>query len=298
MSSSETPQNSDYTSQKFLKDKSRLQIASISLVLLLVLLPVFQFVNVNGHFQYQYGMDQTLFILIYLSFALIPIFCLFFLIKLFLQQNREIIITKIILGVSLYLFLSQLYSITLSEMSLPLRSSILFTIFVLGSIAIHKSSKTLVWGLAWLLVFIFPATLYHGYQQYSYLSKPSIAFKPKPIIPKNDRHNIYLIFLDGSIITSSYLDEDRLPKKEFLPNFREFIIEDANWFPNSVSNSPQTFLSYPTLISGKLFSSRTNNYLDDEQNIFSILKSNYKINSFTYEQSKKSLCRANPKLCN
>jgi hypothetical protein len=296
MSSSEKLQYSN-TSHEFKPDKLRLLLASISVVLLFVLLPVFQFMESNPHFYFEYTMDHTLYSLIIICFGLLPIVCLYVFVKFYLGQARETLYTRIILGLTLLLFLSQLYTISLINKPPIIKGSILFPVFAMGIIAIYKKPKLIVWGLAWLLILVVPATSYHAYQQYFYIPKINKKTDLKSTAALKSKNNIYMIFLDGCEITSTYLDEKNLPKKEILPNLRKFLMDDAHWFPNSLSNSPATYLSYPTLITGKLYSSRDNNYLIHEKDIFSILKKSYKINTFLSRHSSTSFCLANPRSC-
>ncbi|MGV7221472.1 MAG: sulfatase-like hydrolase/transferase [Nitrospinales bacterium] len=297
MSKSETPHSSNNSEKELITDKLQLLLASVSVVLLFVLLPVFQFMESNPHFYFEYSMDHTLYGLIIICFGLLPIVCLSTFVKFFINLARYALYAKIILGLTLLLFLSQLYTKSIFTWSPFLKGSILFPIFFLGIIAILKKYELIIWGLAWLLILVLPATSYHAFQRYFYIPKIQRNPNQNSLGAIKDKKNIFMIFLDGCEITSSYLDNTNLPKKEILPNFRKFLKNDAHWFPNSLSNAPATYLSYPTLITGKLHSSSENHYLIHEKNIFSILKPNYKINTFLSRHSSTSFCLANPRSC-
>ena len=297
MSPSDTPQHGNDTSRRFTRDKLHLLTAGLSLISLFVLLPIFQFLNFSPYFHFRFGMDLTLFILIVLCFGLVPTACLLAFVKFAIGKSREALYIKLILGVSLFLFISHLYSITLDGMALAIKSSILLIVVAVGIPAILKSSKIIVWGLAWLSILIIPATFFHGYKQFLTIPKQTMESKAQPSTAEIDRHNIYMIFLDGCEMTSAYLDEDSFPREDILPNLRKFLIEDANWFPNALTNAPVTYLSFPTMITGKLFVSKVNNYLVDERNIFSILNSRYKVHTFLHRYTSTSFCMDNPQSC-
>jgi hypothetical protein len=62
-----------------------------------------------------------------------------------------------------------------------------------------------------------------------------------------------------------------------------------------MANAPSTYLSLPSILSGKLHGSAANNYLANEKNIFSILESKYKIHAFL--NTKTSFCIEQPDSC-
>lgn len=275
--------------------KLRLSLAGASLVSLLVIIPVFQILDANPFFHFQYGFDQSTLALIVFCFGIGPMAGYLLFVKLTLGHPRAELYIQIILGLSVLLFISHLYSITLFEESALIQIGVLLTIIVVGALAIIKAPMEIIWGLAWLSIFIIPTAIYQGHKQY--LSIPNLRMEKEYIADAKGKplHNIYIFFLDGSIITSNYLDDDRYPKENILPNLRKFLKEDAQWFPNSLSNSPQTYLSFPSMMTGKLHISSANNYLAHEKNILSILNSRYKMNVLMYSQT--AFCNEYPESC-
>ena len=293
-----SPQNTPIDivlTESFRTDRLRLSLAGLSLISLFSLLPVFQFLDSNPFFHFRYGMNRALLALVVLSFGLVPFFCWLFFVQFVGGVFRNKFFIRAILCFSLLLFLSHLYSTSLQELSSVMRVGVLVTIFSIGILAIVKSSKEIIWGLAWLSILIIPAAIYHGYKQYLTIPELIRESSEMKLSGSLDRQNIYMIFQDGSQITSNYLDADGFPKINFLPNMNKFITNDAHWFPNAMANAPSTYLSLPSMLSGKLHGSEANNYLANEKSIFSILESKYKVHAFL--NTKTSFCIEQPDSC-
>jgi len=278
-----------------LTNKLNLSLSGLSVSSLFIILPVFQFLDSNPFFHFRYGMNLALFALIIICFGILPIFFWLIFVRYFDGICRNEFLLRIILGFSLILFISHLYSTTLQEMTTVFKTGVLLAIFFSGLIAIIKSTKEVIWGLAWLSFLIIPTTIYHGYKQY--LTIPELIRESSAMMLSGDvnRQNIYMIFLDGSQITSGYLNADRYPQKNLLPNLNKFLTNDAQWFPNTVANAPSTYLSFPSMLSGKLHGSEANNYLANEESVFSILESKYKFHVFL--NTKTSFCIEYPDSC-
>ncbi|MGV7220603.1 MAG: sulfatase-like hydrolase/transferase [Nitrospinales bacterium] len=279
----------------FITNKLELSLSGLSIISLFIILPVFQFLDSNPFFHFRYGINHTLLALITLCFGLLPIFFWLVFVRCIKAGSKNNFLIKMVLGFSLLLFISHLYSTTLQEMAATMRAGILLAIFFAGMLAINKSSKEVIWGLAWLSILIVPSAIYHGYKQYLKIPELIRESNPKIFTENSNLQNIYVIFIDGSQITSAYLDKDDYPKNDVLPNLNNFLVNDAQWFPNTLANASSTYLSFPSMLSGKLHGSEANNYLADEKNIFSILESRYKIHAFL--NTKTSFCIERPESC-
>jgi len=149
--------------------------------------------------------------------------------------------------------------------------------------------------LAWLSILVIPVALFYGHRQYLNIPEMIRGVETPTATQAMAQQNIYMFFLDGSQITSGYLSEDHFPKREYLPVFRKFLMEDAQWFPNALANAPVTHLSFPSMITGKLYVSLMNNYRRHERNIFSILAQRYRVHAFLH--TKTSFCMERPGSC-
>ena len=292
------PQNNPsdiHCGEEILTNKLSWSLGGLSLISLFIILPVFQFLDSNPFFHFRYGMNQALLALIVFYFGFVPIFLWMVLVKFVDCVSRNKFFIRVILGLSLLLFISHLYSTTLQEMTVVMRVGFLLAILFAGMVAIIKSSKEVIWGLAWLSILIVPSAIYHGYKQY--LTIPELIRESNEIVIASDvnQRNIYMVFIDGSQITSGYLGKDSYPQKGILPHLNDFLINDAQWFPNALANAPSTYLSFPSMLTGKLHGSEANNYLANEKNIFSILESKYKIHAFL--NTKTSFCIERPDSC-
>jgi uncharacterized membrane protein len=281
--------------EEHLTNKLGLSLSGLSLITLFIILPVFQFLDSNPFFHFRYGMDQTLLALIILCFGLAPYILWLVLVKFFDGVSRNQLLIKTILGVSLILFISHLFSTTLQEMTPVVKVGVLLVIFIAGVLAIIKSSKEVIWGLTWLSVLILPAAIYHGYKQYLTIPEQIRESNQMTLAGDANNQNIYMIFIDGSQITSNFLDEDHFPTKQILPHLNQFLSNDAQWFPNAMANAPSTYISLPSMLSGKLHGTQSNNFLANEKSIFSILESKYKIHAFL--NTKTSFCIEHPDSC-
>jgi len=136
--------NNRKADENFLKEKFRFSLAGLSLVSLLVLLPVFQFLNANPFFHFRFGMDKTLFAMIVLCFGLAPALCLLAFAWFAIGKSRDAFYSRIILGASLFLFLSHLYSTALHELAPILKASIVLAVLAIGTLALVKTSRELI----------------------------------------------------------------------------------------------------------------------------------------------------------
>ena len=146
-----------------------------------------------------------------------------------------------------------------------------------------------------LSTLVIPVALFYGHRQYLNIPEMIRGVETPTATQAMAQQNIYMFFLDGSQITSGYLSEDHFPKREYLPVFRKFLMEDAQWFPNALANAPVTHLSFPSMITGKLYVSLMNNYRRHERNIFSILAQRYRVHAFLH--TKTSFCMERPGSC-
>jgi hypothetical protein len=141
-----------------------------------------------------------------------------------------------------------------------------------------------------------PYTAYHAARHWWRIPRPPHAPAARLALEERSRPDIYLFYVDGCDLTSAYLDARHYPDATKFPNLHRFVREDAQWFYNAVSNGPSTSTSAPSMFTGKLYASRWNNYLSNEETIFSILKPRYSVR--TYLHTKSCFCiREDFELC-
>jgi hypothetical protein len=130
-----------------------------------------------------------------------------------------------------------------------------------------------------------PYTAFQVYRTWWWIPKPPQTSRLGDAAVEPGRNDVYIFFLDGCTLTSDFLDPDHYPDATHFPNLRRFVREDATWFYNAVANGPETWLSLPSMFTGKLHMSRRNNYLASEPTIFSILKPRYAVRAWLHTKS-------------
>ena len=125
---------------------------------------------------------------------------------------------------------------------------------------------------------------FHLYTDAKTLAKTDIRLKPSA--PKN----IFFILLDGTDLTSSYLDNEKFPRSDIMPNFNKILKSDFYWFPNGRSNSPQTAHTLPMIFTGKFNLNEARANFKAGNDVLNYLKKDYKINGFFYKHYYSSFC--------
>lgn len=259
-------------------EKVRSLLAGLTLASMLFLLPVLEFLEANPFFGFRYGFDQTLLFVILLLFGALPAAIFAFLLA---DRNGAVWVHRLTLGLALAVFLSQLQSTALGSASPLLHYGIPVAGFVGGILLLRKRAQDLIGVLALTsLVACLYASYQVGEQWWRIPKQPSEPrVEPSALTGRSD---IYLFFLDGCTLTSDHLDTEHFPVHDALPNLHRFVREDTDWFYNAVSNGPATTTSAPSIFTGKLYASRANNLLANEETIFTILRSRFEVRAYLH----------------
>lgn len=270
-------------------------LADLTAVLIVILLPVSQLLRTNPYFKFRYGFDETLLALILLVFAVVP-WILFGGVSVLAARRDRPEWRRVTLLIIVLLYVAQLYSTSLHEAGPLLRFLVPAGLLAAGSWLAWSRTRDFTILLAIGILLAGPYLAFQMGRHWWYIPKPPTV--PSVAVASTVPGDLFFILLDGSSVTTDHLDENSLPTAELLHNFHRFVREDAHWFPNAVSNGPVTVVSLPSMLTGKLHATRNNNYLANEENLFTILDSRYETRVYLFTRScfcqKESFTRCFP----
>ncbi|HBK80253.1 MAG TPA: hypothetical protein DDZ83_11405 [Nitrospinae bacterium] len=92
-------------------------------------------------------------------------------------------------------------------------------------------------------------------------------------------NNIYVLLVDGFSTEyikkkSGYVDE------EVAPNFARFVKDEAIWSPENVTNGTNTFVSVPTIVTGRVNATNPWGTLRGQTTMLTLAESRYHVSSF------------------
>jgi len=170
---------------------------------------------------------------------------------------------------------SLLYTAILYKYSLVLNFFLCLIILGILILIIRNRYKEIYWVLKFLSPLCIILTIYSGWGLYvDLVGKNNQSIIVSKTFPKND---IYIFLLDGTNLTSDYLNKEKYPDPDFFPNLSSIIKSDFHWFFNALSNGPQSHVSVPTMFTGQLENSKANSFLKNGNDIFTILKTSYNV---------------------
>ena len=258
-------------------------MAQATIAAVIGLLPVLQFLEANPYYKFRYGFDVVLVALVVGCFFAVPLVAGGLLGHP--RANGAGGARKVLLGVALVFFASQLYSTSMRQLPLPVRLGAVLLCLGAGVFVIRKRSRELTWSLALVAIAVLPYAGLQVFRHWWWIPKP-------PAVPDHTvsgapagPNDLFVLFLDGSTLTSDFLDPDHYPDPAQFPNLHRFVRDDAIWFYNAVANGPETMLSLPSMVTGKLHIARKNHFLSREQTIFSILKPRYAVRAWLHTKS-------------
>lgn len=255
----------------------------VAAVILSISLPALEILRSNPSLTTLYGFSEENFWHFQGLFLLFPIF-LFFLIS---RWNQK--------GVTLFLFLLFVHSI---HWCLSLGFIVLF-IFFRKKYFFSKLHSLLIENALILLILSLGAYSYRNYHFF----KDSFGTDETTVVQihkaeVDPRQNIFFILLDGSDITSSYLDAEQLPRQELLPHLHDYLKKDFQWFPNARSNSPQTYLSLPQMYTGFLDYQKAKEKMNSEQSLFSYAQQmGWDVKGMFYRSYYDGFCQKSRGVC-
>ena len=265
-------------------------LASISLVLTFITLPAFEIIQNNAFLPFWYPFFDSHFY----SSILIYFFLPFFTLNLFHLKFSYPPFKKSVLRIFSIMAYSLFYTTILYKYSLVL--NIFLGLFFSGVsiLIIRNRDKEIYWVFKTLSPLCIFLAIYSGWGIYSNLvGKDNSRNKVFKSVPKND---IYIFLLDGTNLTSDYLNKEKYPDPKILPNLYNVIKSDFHWFYNALSNGPQSHVSVPTMFTGQLENSKANSFLKNGNDIFTILKNNYNILGI-FRGGHNYFCREFPESC-
>jgi len=259
-------------------------LAHSTIVCIVGLLPVLQFLEANPYFKFRYGFDESLLALVVAVFLGVPLIVTIALGWTTSERTRD---RRLVwtLSLALLFFTSQLYSTSLHTAPLAARLAAVAGCLVVGGVAVARRRRQLAWSLAAVSLLVVPYTAFQVVRHWWWIPKPPHAPSMKDSGLQPGQHDLFVFFLDGCTLTSDWLDADHLPDPSLFPNLHRFVARDAVWFYNAVSSGPETMLSMPCMFTGQLYMSRANQYLSKEPTIFSILKPRYNVRAWLHTRS-------------
>jgi hypothetical protein len=268
-----------------LRFSARLQsiLAALTLALAVFLLPMLEFLEANPYFKFRYGFDESLLGLVLVVFAVVPFGLLALLAWRPGRPGARPRRVGMMLG--LVLFASQLYSTTLQQVAPWIRFAATAAVLGLGSLVVVRRSREALWSLALAAVLVAPWSAYNVLRAWWRIPHPPSPARQADVPVEPGRGNIYIFLIDGCTVTSEWLDERHYPRQDLFPEMHRLVSEDSHWFYNAVSNGPSTSSSLPSMLTGKLYSARTNHYLADEPTIFSLLQPYYRQRIYLHTKS-------------
>jgi hypothetical protein len=270
--------------------KTEFILGSISLVLTFITLPAFEIIQNNAFLPFWYPFFDSHFYLSILYYFFIP----FLILNLIHLKFNTPAFKKSILGTFSILAYSLFYTTVLYKYSLALNFFLILTLLGVLTLTIRDRYKEIFWVLKILSPLCIILAFYSGWGIYSNLvGKDNLRNKVSKTVPKND---IYIFLLDGTNLTSDYLNKEKYPDPKMFPNLYSIIKNDFQWFFNALSNGPQSHLSVPTMFTGQLESSKANSFLKNGNDFFTILKTNYNIFGI-FRGGNNYFCRNFPDSC-
>ncbi len=259
--------------------------------ILAVYKPVLDLMRKNTILEQYYGLTPTTFCLILGSLFVLPlllqgVFSLFF--------DGKKVFRTIFLVLALLQFAGIL---TVKNNIQGYFLVVMYLILILNAFK-DKFFKNFIWTLSVLSILL---TLHTANKTYSGFSRDLFPLgwfdygkyenEIKELSLKDDApSNIIFIMLDGTDLTSDFLGEDMYPLPEKLPFLSKFSREDAQFFPNARSNSPQTFISIPNLLTGIREYKEAYKNSKEGRSLLHILAKHYKPNIFAYRGYYESFC--------
>jgi hypothetical protein len=269
---------------------TRFQIhLSLSTVVLIVLYgPLLELIKKNQNIQDLYGMDYLEFVLLFLIGFLIP-----WGISLFICLKRDNLKKYVF---SFWIITSLFFFVSSQEFWIKFLTLIFGLLFL---IPVIKNLNNFIKIFSLFALIVIPDTCYKNYRLiksfvgFHFMDQISTDFK----LRDNKPSNIFFFLLDGTDLTSSYLDEDKLPRNDLLPNLHQAFKNDFLWFPNAHSNSPQTFLSVPIMFTGIVDYDTAKEKFNSSEHLFNFASQAYKIQGYFYRSYYQAFCSVNIKSC-
>jgi hypothetical protein len=270
------------------------EIASlIFLNIIVIYYPVLDFVKSNGILKQYFGLTPANFTLIFASLFFIPLL-LSFLVTRFVKYGFNIIVG----------FYSMILACGLmTQMGVGL--SIIPVIFIiLLNIGLVKKKENVVWVLSILGTILFLDSLYkthrtfswhfkQGWYSYEQYAEEIKALEKKENAPKH----VLFILLDGTDLTTSYLDPEKLPDKSMFPNMHK-LAKSGVFFPNAVTNAPQTYASVPIIFTGVKSYPKANIAFQNGRTLLHILEGHYsESKAYAFKNYYQSYCDADINRC-
>lgn len=265
-------------------------LSSITLVITFITLPAFEIIQNNAFLPFWYPFYEFHFILSILIYFFLPLLVL----NLIPLRFNGPVFNKIILGLFSLIGYSLFYSTFLFNRSLLLNFLVFLIIFGGSFLAIRYWLKEVFWVLKILSPLSIIFLIYSGWIIYTNLiGRDEIGINIPKTVQKND---IYIFLLDGTNLTSDYLNAEKYPDPKFFPNLYGAIKNDFQWFYNARSNGPQSHLSIPSMFTGQLKNSKANSFLKNGNDLFSILKNSFDITGI-FRGGHNYFCRKFPDSC-
>ncbi len=158
-----------------------------------------------------------------------------------------------------------------------------------------KMLANLLWTLALLSPVLAGDLIYkaHRVQRRNTVDMPA----PGRLVPRQSPPLVVGIMLDGSELTSSFLDEEGWPREELLPNLRRILRQDFHWFPRSVSVSPATYSTLPSFLTGEPVYKKANRRANAGWDMFSLVAREWPIRGFFYKHYYRGFCQTHVDSC-
>lgn len=258
-------------------------LGTATLLCWLVFTPVFEFIRANPDFSFffAFGRQEALYLLLFGGIAPLAVAVGIFAVSRRFNLDKHFV--RLLLSVAVVVGGSEAFS--------HFDGRYPFTTIILALLPVLCACLILTWrkGYDVMACLALGAPILLPLTAYTFAGEARISEVPgdskdveapgtAPVTPAT--RDIYVILLDGSDITSTFLDDSHRLRDDLLPNMRRVFDRDFVWFPNAWSNGVKTSLSVPTIFSGKLLPSPPHTKMQQEPTIFSMLVGQYPVKGF------------------
>ena len=268
--------------------KKQLGFGYATLIFLGLYSPLLEILRKNTNIQELYGFSEVDFLITFIFGFVLPwILSLGIAIK-FPSKMKFVTV--------FWLFFSTLFFIAPMFWGTKILILVLLSLFSLSTL---KNPHGFLKILVWASLIVLPDGCYKTF----FLMKDHLSLRlNSPKLPQFKKassapKNVFLFLLDGTDLTTSYLDEQELPRADLLPTLHQVFKSDFIWFPRAVTNGPQTYLAVPVMMSGVFDYSDAKSRISDSWEIFSAAAQSYNVTGFFYLNFYRNFCVQNRKHC-